>query len=421
MIITWKQNLKHLSYDQFHHLRRLSHLSKSIYNQALFNLKNQYHSSHDFLRYESNWRLLKDHENYKLLGGGIAQQSIKSATWAFQSFFGLLKLQKKGEYQSWKIREPHFLPKDGYHPLKFTQPLYLKNGIFTVPVSRVLKKETTIEIKIIVPEALRNKNLKEIHIVPKHHGEMFEARFVVDLPDVDPLPDLDYSKALAIDLGINNFATCASSEGDSFIIDGRKIKSINQGYFKEMARLQSIKDKQNFNCHKWTRLMYTKCEKRKRQVDDIVYCSAKKIVDYCIKHDIGNIVVGYNEGFQDSPHLGHKTNQTFCFMPYGRLKDRLEFLCKKYGINYQTQEESYTSKASFWDKDEIPVWVPNKPRQGDFSGKRIHRGMYQRFNGQKLNADVNAALNILRKSNVVSLDALYARGEVIAPLRIRLA
>ena len=46
---------------------------------------------------------------------------------------------------------------------------------------------------------------------------------------------------------------------------------------------------------------------------------------------------------------------------------------------------------------------------------------YQTSKGYIFNADVNGALNILRKSNVVDLEVLYSRGEVDTPVRIRMA
>jgi len=100
---------------------------------------------------------------------------------------------------------------------------------------------------------------------------------------------------------------------------------------------------------------------------------------------------------------------------------KLEYLCQLNGIVFVKQEESYTSKSSFWDKDEIPVYNDDNPKEYTFSDKRIHRGMYKCANGKCLNADVNGALNILRKSNVVSLNGLYTRGEVDTPVRIRIA
>ena len=85
------------------------------------------------------------------------------------------------------------------------------------------------------------------------------------------------------------------------------------------------------------------------------------------------------------------------------------------------QEESYTSKASFWDKDVIPAYKSDDAEEYHFSGKRIHRGQYRTASGQVLNADVNGALNIMRKSRVVDVNILYSRGEVDTPIRIRIA
>ena len=108
-------------------------------------------------------------------------------------------------------------------------------------------------------------------------------------------------------------------------------------------------------------------------------------------------------------------------IPFGRLREMLSYLCRLHGITYVEQEESYTSKASFWDRDEIPVYNDDNPRQYVFSGKRVKRGLYMTASGTVLNADINGALNILRKSNVVSLTALYDSGAVDTPARIRVA
>lgn len=119
--------------------------------------------------------------------------------------------------------------------------------------------------------------------------------------------------------------------------------------------------------------------------------------------------------------MGKVTNQNFVNIPLGKLRDKLQYLCKLYGIKYVEQEETYTSKAGFGDKDEIPVYNDDNPKQYTFSGKRINRGMYKTTSGYKINADVNGALNILRKSKVVSLLGLYRRGELDTPVRIRVA
>ena len=133
------------------------------------------------------------------------------------------------------------------------------------------------------------------------------------------------------------------------------------------------------------------------------------------------LVVGYNETFQRGSNLGKQINQNFVNIPYGKLRDKLQYLCELNGITFVKQEESYTSKASFWDKDDIPVYNADNPQEYEFSGNRIHRGMYKTKDGITFNADVNGALNILRKSSVVSLETLYGRGDVDTPIRIRVA
>ena len=119
--------------------------------------------------------------------------------------------------------------------------------------------------------------------------------------------------------------------------------------------------------------------------------------------------------------MGKQNNQNFVNIPYGRLRGKLTYLCELNGITYVEQEESYTSKASFWDKDSIPVYNGDNPREYEFSGNRIYRGLYKTSNGRLFNADVNGALNIMRKSSVVDMTVLYGRGEVDAPVRIRVA
>jgi len=118
--------------------------------------------------------------------------------------------------------------------------------------------------------------------------------------------------------------------------------------------------------------------------------------------------------------IGKRSNQNFVNIPFGKLRDKFEYLCELNGIIFVKQEESYTSKASFFDKDEIPVYKDEKQIY-KFSGKRINRGLYQTKEKKTFNADINGALNILKKSSVVSLEGLYSRGEVDTPMRIRIA
>ena len=214
--------------------------------------------------------------------------------------------------------------------------------------------------------------------------------------------------------------TCVTNAGKSFIIDGRKLKSINQFFNKYNAKLQSIKDKQNIK--RQTKQQYLVSRKRKNRVDDYINKTCRYIINYCLSNDIGTLVIGYNQSFQKKPRMkDKKTKQTFTQLPFGKIREKLEYLCKRYNINYIAQEESYTSKASFFDNDELPIYNIDNPQKYTFSGSRIKRGLYRTKNGYRFNADCNGALNILRKSSVVDLSVLYSRGELDTPKRIRIS
>ena len=115
------------------------------------------------------------------------------------------------------------------------------------------------------------------------------------------------------------------------------------------------------------------------------------------------------------------TNQNFVNIPFGKIREKLQYLCRLYGIEYVEQEESYTSKASFLDQDDLPTYNADNPQSYEFSGKRVKRGLYRAADGRLINADVNGALNILRKSKAVPLEGLCCRGALGTPVRIRMA
>lgn len=414
MYLTVKQHVKHLSKEDYKILKELCHIAKNLTNQAIYNIRQYYFAQGEYLNYQKNYSLLKSSENYKLLNSNMAQQILKEVDGSFKAFFGLIKLVRQGKYAYKDCKLPRYLPKDGFTTLVIGF-IRLNGNKLILPFSNSYKK-THSSVEITIPPILLDKKVKEIRVIPKANARFFEIQYIYEAKCIQR--NLNKNNVLALDLGINNFVTAASSKGNTFIIDGKRLKAINQWYNKQNARLQSIKDKQH---KKTTSRQKANLRNRNNKVNDYMNKTARKIIKYCISNNIGTLVVGYNETFQSRSNLGKKNNQNFVNIPYGQLRSKLEYLCKQNGIVFVKQEESYTSKASFWDKDKIPIYNEDNRRQYLFSGKRIHRGMYQCSNGSMLNADVNGALNILRKSNIVSLDGLYARGEVDTPVRIRIA
>lgn len=386
--LTQSNVIRHLPKGQYAMLRELCQYSNNLYNVGLYNVRQYFFNEKKFLRYEENYHCCKLNKNYKLLQAGIAQQTLKVVNRSFMSFFNLLKKSKSGEYRFQDIKLPHYKKKGGLFPLILsTNAMRISDGYFIMPMSREFTKMHGGKlIKIAFPERLKDKKIKEIRILPIGNGKYFKIQYCY-VQDIEK-QDVSVDKVLAIDIGLENLVTCVTNIGTSFIVDGRKLKSINQYWNQRKAYFQRITDKQK---RKSTNRIFRLTQKRNNQVKDYMNKTARHIVNYCIEHQIGTIVCGYSN------------------------------LCERYGMLYIEQEESYTSKASCLDMDDIPVFDVNTPYIGTFSGKRIHRGLYQSKNGKRMNADVNGAANILRKSKQNFKFEELCRGLLDSPLRIRIS
>lgn len=414
MYLTVKQQLNHLTKSQYLSLRELSHIAKNLTNEAIYNIRQYYFEEGEYLSYPKNYVLLKNSDNYKLLNSNMSQQILKEVDGSFKSFFGLLKLAKKGKYNFKDCKLPGYLPKDGFTTLVIGFVRISGNQLI-VPFSNSYRK-THDKVLINIPPILYDKTIKEIRIIPKCHARFFEVQYTYEV--ICPQINEESKNVLAIDVGVNNLVTAVDTNGHSFIIDGRRLKSINQWFNKQSAYLQSIKDKQKLPKQK-TKRQNQLIIKHANQVNDYMHKAVKIIINYCLGANIDTVVIGYNETLQKNSNIGKVNNQSFCFIPFGKLRSYLEYNCALYGIKFIKQEESYTSQASFFDSDEIPIYNADNPQQYVFSGKRIHRGLYITSYGKKLNADVNGALNILKKSNAVDTTVLCSSGEVDTPVRIR--
>ena len=415
MYATQKNQIRGLSKREYNTLRLLCRLSKNLYNVGLYNVRQYYIEERKHLRYESNYHHSKDNENYKLLNTDVAQQTLKVVDRSFRSFFGLIKKARNNEYRFHDVQLPRYLPKDGYFPLIIPR-IRVKDGFLHVPMSLEFKKEHG-DIKIPFPERLADKTIKEVRIHPKYHAQFFEIEYVY-IQNEEP-QSLNPESALAIDFGLDNLASCIDTSGAPFIIDGKPLKSINRWYNKRNARLQSIKDLQGIK--RTTEQQARLTMNRNNYVRDYLNKAARYIVNNCIENGIGKIVVGVNAEWKHEINIGKRNNQNFVQIPHWSLRQKLEGLCQWYGIEYVEQEESYTSKASFLDQDEIPIYNADNPQHHTFSGKRVKRGLYRASNGATVNADINGAANILRKSNHRLDFERVARGLLANPLRVKLS
>ena len=313
--LTIRQQAK-LSKYEYDTLLELCRYAKNLYNEALYNVRQYYFNESGYLNYEKNYHLLKNSDNYKMLNSNMAQQILKEVDGSFQAFFGLLRLARTGKYSFKDIRLPQYLKKDGYYTLLIGF-VRLQDNKLLIPYSNSFRK-THRKIKIRIPPILLDKKVKEIRIIPKSDGRFFELQYTYEA-GFHIKETLDLNKALSIDVGIHNLATCVTDEGRSFLLDGKRLKSINQRYNKNNARLQSIKDKQHLSVK--TRQQSSIERKRNNRINDSISKCARHIINYCLDNSIGNIVIGYNPTLQKDSNIGRINNQNFVSIPFGKLKD----------------------------------------------------------------------------------------------------
>ena len=412
---TQTQQLKHLSSEEYEILKKLCSLAKNLYNVGCYNVRQYYFQEGEYLTYEANYPLCKENPNYKLLNSNVAQQILKDVDKSFKSFFALMNLVKKGKYDFRSIKLPTYLPKKGYFDLIIGQIRIKKDGTLDIPLSPAFK-HLYGKISIKVPKNLLNKKIKRIRIVPKNKARFFVVHYTYEIEKYEG--NLNKNNVLAIDLGVNNLCTCVSNKGDTLIVDGKKLKSYNKWANDEFIRLEKIKAKQNIKAT--TKKQAKIWSKRNRQINDYYNKAVKILINYCIDHHIGKIFVVYNKTTNKSNFQEKNYSEKFVNLPMKNFKNKLEHKCKIYNIDFIKQEESYTSKSDFLSDDILPTINVQNPKEYKFMGERISRGQYKSFTNKVINADINAALNIQKKVDLVDIIKLKST-KIKQPQRIKVS
>ncbi|MFB2772941.1 RNA-guided endonuclease InsQ/TnpB family protein [Pelatocladus sp. BLCC-F211] len=335
-------------------------------------------------------KVLKDNPHYKGLAAQAAQQTLKLVGESITSYNGLVKAYYNGEVDRPSL--PKYRKKGGLAAVTFPrQALSFSDGFFKPSISKETKPELITEIKLLLPEFIDSDWVKEVTIRP-YYGE-FWIDWVID-DGKEPIKNnqhLDYSQAWGFDHGGTNWMTGVSTRGKSLIIDGRKLKSTNQGYCRLVAKY-----KQGKSDFYWDANLDRIQRKRNNQMRDAINKAARFIVNQCLNDKIGNIVIGWNEGQKINSNIGKVSNQNFVPIPTGRLIERIKQLASEYGIIVTLTEEANTSKASYLDGDTL-YKHGEKPAGWKPSGQRIKRGLYKSAKGLLTSADAQASANILKK------------------------
>jgi putative transposase len=370
-------------------------LDKQFKDLPYFNKDNR-SCKYDFIDF-----ITKHSEPFKDLGSGCSQQTLKVLDKNWKSFYVSIKdWNKHKEKYLGRPKLPKYKHKDYGRKelilsntqcaivdeyLRFSwQPLHKLNN----------KYKTKVQGKLM-----------QIRFIPKGKDYVMEIVY-----EIDVLEPIQYNhNIVGIDIGIDNLATvCNNIDVKPFIINGKPLKSINQYYNKEKAKVQSnLKTKHNKD---WSNRLQKLTDKRNNKIDDYIHKASKYIIDWCLENKIDTIVIGKNKGWKQESELSKKVNQNFVQIPHALFIDKIKYKAENHGINVIETEENYTSGTSFLD-GELPI------KENYNKARRIHRGLFQSNGGELINADLNGAYQIAKK---VFPDAFNNLGVFLHPIRINI-
>ena len=320
----------------------------------------------------------------------IVQNIVDKLKNDWTSYWKLLKMKKNKTYDN-KINIPAYKKK--YNLVEYNNQVISKKKLKLGYIGTD-KMEQGIKI------ANRHKNLdcKCFRIYNKNDKFICELIYEKEIEEVEK-----NNKVASIDIGLENLFTIAFNYNKKGIsIKGTKLKAINQYFNKLKASLQSMLPSKQYVSKFIKQLLY----KRTEQLRNYIGYYMNKLIEILRTERISKLVVGYNKGWKQEINMGSKNNQNFVSIPFRKILDILKYKLEDNGIEYKEQEESYTSKASYLDNDDIPIYKENDDTNYIFSGKRIKRGIYKSKEGKIINADLNGALNILKKSGEKLIEPL---------------
>ena len=372
--------------------------SKNLYNAALYQFRQSYI---DKKRKELSWidiykLFVKEEQvDYKRLQSKVANDVLRKLGNNITSFKGLLKAKKEGKIKN-KVRLPKYLHKtQGRFLVEFNNQAISKkrdkNGYLIV---------SPRDLKLTIPT--RREGVKQVRIVPQLNYYVIEV--VYEAQEEEMRTGVVVG---AIDLGLNNIATIVTNDKKNpLILSGKKLKSINQYFNKNIADRQEKLPREVYTSKEIERLW----TKRRNKIDYETHKISKYIVELMDERNVSKLIIGNNIGWKQGINLGKRNNQNFVNIPYRKIIDQIIYKCQMKGIEVIVREESYTSKASFLDYDYIPT-INEDDEVKDFSGERVKRGLYRTNKGKRINADVNGAYNIMAKE---SLDYIKTKREELS-------
>ena len=351
--------------------------SKNLYNEANYAIRQKFIESGEYINYYDMNKEFKTHENYKMCMSQPANCTLRLLDKNWKSYFEAIK--------DWKVHPekylgmpklPKYLPKDG----RFNWMIPNNSCLYDYENGEVYFRLRKLQGYHWKSRCLGR--LIQVRFVPHDNYYAMEICYEIEVEDIGK--DRVSKRIAAIDIGVDNLVTMTNNIMESpIIINGKPLKSINQQYNRQKAKIQS--DLMKRNGQHWSNKLETLSYKRNQRIKNYMHNTSAFIIKWCVEHNIDTLVVGKNDTWkQEKKHM-----QNFISIPYEMLLGQLQYKCENAGIKYIEVNEAYTSGTSYLD-NEAPI------KENYNKERRIQRGLFQ-AKDMLINADVNGSLQIMRK------------------------
>ena len=362
-------------------LDRICFLSKNLYNAGLYVIKQEFLNTGKWIRCTDLDKKMVSENNhdFRALSGSSSQQILMGLDKNLRSYFSSIKAWKRDNKKFTGCPKfPKYKDKvKGRNVFNYSYAQIRHRGEYIY----FPKKEGLPPLKTKCEEG----SVKQVRIIPR------QGCYVIELvyESCCKKQKVDNNRIMSIDLGVNNLASVVTNVSNKpVLIDGRKLKSINQYYNKKRSFLQSKLEK--VNGKKNSRRLASLTRKRNSKVRDYLHKASKKIIDICVEDNITTLIIGHNDGWKQEVNIGKRSNQNFVFIPFGDFISMLKYKSERQGLRFFVVNGSHTSKCSSYDLEKVC-------HHNTYVGKRLKRGIFRTKDGVLLNADVNGSYNIMRK------------------------
>lgn len=378
-------------------IERLCNLSRLLYNKANFFCRQRFFGKMKLPGRTELVALVRHEECFNDFGNTkIAKQVLLKLLGDWSNYFKSIR--------AWAIDKSKFRrrPQPPKYKAKMAQVIFYNETIRKKPLKKGIIQPTNDLFQV---QSQHCHDFRQVIITPKTFGFVIEVSYEVPTePKKKKTPKQKREqKSCFIDLGVNNLCAITSDQPGlkPVLINGRIVKSINQWFNKNQSKKRS--------------------KKRYWRLENYFHHVSKFITEFCKANGLSRIIIGRNDGWKQGNRIGKKNGQAFQSIPFYKLIEKISFKALKEGIEVIFTEEAWTSQASFFDGDAIPVFVRGQASP-EKSGERVKRGLYQTADRTLLNADVNGSLNIGRKVIgdgllVIADRSVAATPEAINPLK----